>query len=77
MKHCISIVPQSSYSRILNLVAENDASVEARELTSERDGNGDVYQLLTLVTHDEVSRETERAIDGLSNVIVSTFNIEQ
>ncbi len=77
MKHCISIAPQSSYSSILNLVAEEDASVEARELTNERDGNGESYQLLTLVTDAEVSSETERAVDALSNVIVSTFNIEQ
>ncbi len=76
-KHSISIVPQSGYSRILAIVAEDDASVEARELTNERDGNGDAYQLLTLVTDAEVSQSTERAVDGLSNVIVSTFNIEQ
>lgn len=76
MKHCISIVPQSSYSRILSIVASEDASVEARELTNEKDGNSDAYQLLTLVTDVEVSSETEKAVDGLSNVIVSTFNIE-
>jgi hypothetical protein len=76
MKHCISIVPQSSYSRILDLIAEDDASVEARELTNEHDGSAP-YQLLTLVTDVEVSPETEKAIDGLSNVIVSTFNIEK
>jgi len=75
-QHSISIVPASSYSRILSLIAEEDASVEARELTSEVDRNGDPYQLLVLVTDRKLSDQTEVDVDSLSNVIVSTFNIE-
>lgn len=77
MKHCISIQTGTSYRRILSTVASEDEAVEARELTNETDGNGDPYQLLTLITSKRVSPETEKEVDRLSNVIVSTFNITE